>query len=100
MGNNSEASGNTTNNNATATADPNEWLRQVDARGELVYCEKRSARMHSKFCDILRKAIPVVSDSGYLDKTLKSINICNDCAVTRNKLSVRKFIEFRSKNKE
>ena len=56
--------------------------------------------MHSRFCDILRKAIPVVSDSGYLDKTLKSINICNDCAVTRNKLSVRKFIEFRSKNKE
>ena len=56
--------------------------------------------MHSKYCDILRKAIPVISDDGYRDKTLKSVNICNDCEVTKNKLSVERFIQQQFKDKK
>ena len=78
------------------TNSPEEWLQKIENDGELVYCKKRSARMHTRFCDILRKAIPIAPESGYIDKGLKSVNICNDCEVTRNKLSVRRFIEYQS----
>lgn len=81
------------------TDSPEEWLHKIEEDGELVYCKKRAARMHTRFCDILRKAIPIAPESGYIDKGLKSVNICNDCEVTRNKLSVRRFIEYQSKTK-
>ncbi len=60
----------------------------------------------SDFCDIIRKAVPTVSDTGYIDKTLKSVNVCNDCPVSKAKLSVHldllnfKIIKIkRSKNR-
>ena len=81
------------------TNNPEEWLQKIENDEELVYCKKRSARMHTRFCDILRKAIPIAPESGYIDKGLKSVNICNDCEVTRNKLSVRRFIEYQSQTK-
>jgi hypothetical protein len=56
--------------------------------------------MHKKYCHVLRRATPVISDSGYLDRSLRQVNICNDCEVTKNSLSVRKFIEARFGNKE
>lgn len=82
------------------TANPEEWLQEVENSGELIYCKKRSARMHTRFCDMLRKAIPLAPESGYIDKSLKSVNICNDCEVTKNKLSVRKFIEYKPSDKK
>jgi len=82
------------------TQNPEDWLKQVETDGELVYCKKRSARMHTRFCDILRKAIPIAPESGYIDKGLKAVNICNDCEVTRNKLSVRRFIEYQTQTKK
>ena len=56
--------------------------------------------MHIRFCDIIRKATPTVADTGFIDKTLKSVNVCNDCPVSKAKLSVRRFIEFKNLNKE
>ncbi len=76
--------------------DPGAWLAKTEAEGNIIHCEKRSARMHVRFCDIIRKAVPTVSDTGYIDKTLKSVNVCNDCPVSKAKLSVRRFIEFQN----
>ena len=81
------------------TSNPNEWLRDLEEKGELIHCIKRSARMHKRFCAILRRATPNVSESGYIDKSLKSINVCNDCEITKRHLSVRKFLDMRF-NKE
>lgn len=76
--------------------DPGAWLRKTQEEGNLIYCEKREARMHRRFCDILRKTIPTVADTGYIDKTLKSVNVCNDCPLLKSKLSVRRFIDFKA----
>ena len=83
-----------------STANPDEWLALVEEKGELVHCLKRAAKMHKKYCTILRRAIPSVSDTGYQDKTLKSINICNDCPVTRKLLSADRFLNVKFEPKE
>ena len=85
--------------NYSKTTDPNKWLKELEEKGELINCVKRSARMHKRFCSILRRATPNVSESGYIDKSLKSINVCNDCEITKRHLSVRKFLDMRF-NKE
>lgn len=73
--------------------DPEAWLTMTEEAGNIIHCEKRAAKMHIKFCDIIRKTTPTVSDTGFVDKTLKSINVCNDCPISKAKLSVRRFIE-------
>ena len=76
--------------------DPDAWLRKTEEEGNIIHCEKRAARMHIRFCDIIRKTTPTVADTGFVDKTLKSVNVCNDCPVSKAKLSVRRFIELGS----
>lgn len=81
--------------------DPSAWLDKTEAEGNIIHCEKRAARMHVRFCDIIRKAVPTVADTGHVDKTLKSVNVCNSCPVSKAKLSVRRFLEFKNqKDKE
>lgn len=80
--------------------DPNAWLDKIAEEGNIINCEKRSARMHIKFCDIIRKTTPTISDTGFIDKTLKSVNVCNSCPVSKAKLSVRRFLEFKNNKKD
>ena len=96
MGDNSKAKSNEPDYKSTniRTTDPNEWLRLVEENEELIQCEKRGARMHIRNCDVLRKTIPSMSDTGYTDKSLRAVNVCNLCLETLKRLSVRKFIEF------
>lgn len=74
------------------TRDPNEWLKQVDARGELIYCELRKARMHKRYCNILRKNPAPIYDDGVIYKNDNSLNVCNTCENTRKSLDVSRFI--------
>ena len=76
------------------TTDPGEWLRLVEECGEIIHCEKRAARMHIRNCDILRKTTPSTSDVGYVDKSLRSINLCNFCPESMKRLSVKRFINY------
>lgn len=82
-------------NTGDPATDPDAWLKKIEEEGNIIHCEKRSARMHIRFCDIIRKTTPTVADTGFVDKTLKSVNVCNDCSVSKAKLSVRRFIEFK-----
>ena len=74
------------------TADPNEWLRQVEAKGELIHCKLRRARMHKRYCNILRKTPAPLYDEGVIYKNDNSSNVCNTCEVTKKYLDVSRFI--------
>lgn len=57
-----------------------------------MYCERRKARMHKKYCNILRKTPPPVYDEGVIYKSDNSFNVCNTCEITKEALNVDKFI--------